>query len=36
MDLSLAAAAKLVGQRLDSEADKRLVREYLDSVEMSN
>ena len=36
VDLSLAAAAKLVGQRLDSEADKRLVREYLDSVEMSN
>jgi len=36
VDLSLAAAAKLVGQRLDAEADRRLVTEYLDSVEMSN
>ena len=36
VDLSLAAAAKLVGQRLDSEADRRLVTEYLDSVEIKH
>ncbi|MCU0621161.1 MAG: hypothetical protein MUC69_06645, partial [Gemmatimonadales bacterium] len=29
VDLSLAAAAKLVGQRLDSDADRRLVEQYL-------
>ena len=34
--LSLAAATKLVGQRLDSDTDRRLVTEYLDSVEIKN
>jgi F-type H+-transporting ATPase subunit b len=34
VDLSLAAAAKLVGQRMDSETDRKLVTEYLDSVEI--
>jgi F-type H+-transporting ATPase subunit b len=29
VDLSLAAASKLVGQRLDSETDRRIVQEYL-------
>lgn len=33
VDLSLAAAARLIGQRLDSEADRRLVEEYLRSLE---
>jgi len=32
VDLSLAAAAKLVQQRLDSEADRKLVMDYLGSV----
>ena len=32
VDLSLAAAAKLVEQRLDTEADRQLVQSYLDSV----
>jgi F-type H+-transporting ATPase subunit b len=36
VDLSLAAAAKLVGQRMDSETDRRLVTEYLDSVEIKH
>lgn len=36
VDLSLAAAAKLVGQRMDSEADRRLVTEYLESVEIKH
>ncbi len=31
VDLSLAAAAKLIETRLDSEADRRLVAEFLDS-----
>ena len=31
VDLSLAAAAKLLEQRLDSEADRRLVTEFLES-----
>ena len=33
VDLSLAAAAKLIGQRLDSSADKALVESYLASLE---
>lgn len=33
VELSLAAAAKLVGQRLDSAGDRALVESYLQSVE---
>ncbi|HEX2249327.1 MAG TPA: F0F1 ATP synthase subunit B [Gemmatimonadales bacterium] len=33
VDLSLAAASKLIGQRLDSDSDRRLVQEYLASVD---
>ena len=33
VDLSLAAASKLIGQRLDAEADRRLVMNYLASLE---
>jgi F-type H+-transporting ATPase subunit b len=33
VDLSLAAASKLIGQRLDSDTDRRLVQEYLASVD---
>lgn len=33
VDLSLAAAAKLLETRLDSEADRRLVTEFLESAE---
>lgn len=29
VDLSLAAASKLIGQRLDSETDRKIVQEYL-------
>ena len=36
VDLSLAAAAKLVGQRMDSDTDRRLVTEYLESVEIKH
>jgi len=36
VDLSLAAAAKLVGERMDSDTDRRLVTEYLDSVEIKH
>lgn len=32
VDLSLAAASKLVQQRLDSEADRRIVQDYLQSL----
>jgi len=32
VDLSLAAASKLVGERLDSEADRKLVTSYLGSL----
>lgn len=32
VDLSLAAASKLVQQRLDTEADRRIVQEYLESL----
>jgi F-type H+-transporting ATPase subunit b len=33
VDLSLAAAAKLIGQRLDSAADRKIVEDYLASLE---
>jgi F-type H+-transporting ATPase subunit b len=33
VDLSLAAASKLVGERMDAEADRRLVTNYLASLE---
>ncbi len=36
VDLSLAAATRLIGQRLDSAADRALVEGYLNSLETSN
>jgi F-type H+-transporting ATPase subunit b len=36
VELSLAAASKLVGERLDTDADRRIVTEYLDSVEIKH
>ena len=36
VDLSLAAASRLVGERLDSEADRQLVTSYLASLETKN
>ncbi|HET6778762.1 MAG TPA: F0F1 ATP synthase subunit B [Gemmatimonadales bacterium] len=33
VDLSLAAASKLLGERLNSENDRRIVQEYLSSLE---
>jgi len=33
VDLALGAAAKVIGQRLDSEADKQIVLDYLAKVE---
>jgi len=33
VDLSLAAAAKLIGRRFDSEDDRKLVEEYLKTLE---
>src|SRR4051812_28860514 len=33
VDLSLAAASKLVGSRLDSETDRRIVSEYLSTLD---
>ena len=36
VELSLAAASKLIGERLDSDTDRRLVTEYLDSVEIKH
>jgi len=33
VDLALGAAAKVIGQRLDSEADKKIVLDYLEKVE---
>jgi len=36
VDLSLAAAARLMGQRLDSAADRALVEAYLSSLEQSH
>ena len=32
VDLSLAAAAKLIGQRLDDDADRKIVEGYLESL----
>lgn len=32
VDLSLAAAARLIEQRFDSDSDRKLVNEYLDSI----
>jgi F-type H+-transporting ATPase subunit b len=34
VDLSLAAASKLIGQRLDSDTDRKLVQQYLTSLEV--
>jgi F-type H+-transporting ATPase subunit b len=34
VDLSLAAASKLVGQRLDSETDRKIVQEYLAGLDL--
>jgi F-type H+-transporting ATPase subunit b len=36
VELSLAAASKLIGARMDSDTDRRLVTEYLDSVEIKH
>jgi F-type H+-transporting ATPase subunit b len=36
VDLSLAAASKLIEQRLDSDADRKIVEEYLDTLEDSS
>ena len=33
VDISLAAATKLLGERLNSENDRRIVQEYLGSLE---
>lgn len=35
VDLSLAAATKLIGQRLDAEGDRRIVTEYLTGLEVA-
>jgi F0F1-type ATP synthase membrane subunit b/b' len=32
VDLSLAAAAKLIGEKVDSEANRKLVTEYLGTI----
>ena len=34
VDLSLAAASKLIGERLTSETDRKLVQEYLSSLDV--
>lgn len=36
VELSLAAASKLIGERLTSETDRKLVQEYLASLDMRN
>jgi F-type H+-transporting ATPase subunit b len=36
VEVSIAAAAKLVGERMDSDTDRRLVTEYLDSAEIKH
>jgi len=36
VDLSLAAASKLIGERLTSETDRKLVQEYLSSLDVRN
>jgi F-type H+-transporting ATPase subunit b len=33
VDLSLAAATRLIGERMDSEADRKLVTAYLSTLE---
>ena len=33
VDLSLAAASKLIGERLDRETDRRIVQDYLATLE---
>ena len=33
VELALGAAAKVIGQRLDSESDRRIVLDYLAKVE---
>jgi hypothetical protein len=33
VDLSLAAASKLIGERLDSDGDRKIVQEYLATVD---
>jgi F-type H+-transporting ATPase subunit b len=36
VDLSLAAASKLVGQRLDSDTDRKIVQEYLAGLDLEH
>jgi F-type H+-transporting ATPase subunit b len=36
VDLSLAAASKLIGERLTSETDRKLVQEYLSRLDVRN
>ena len=36
VELSLAAASKLIGERLNSETDRKLVQEYLTSLDLRN
>jgi len=36
VDLSLAAASKLIGERLTSETDRKLVQEYLSRLDLRN
>ena len=36
VDLSLAAASKLIGQRLDGDTDRKLVLEYLSNLDARN
>ena len=36
VDLSLAAASKLIGERLSADADKQIVLDYLASLEKSH
>ena len=36
VDLSIAAASKLIGTRLDSETDRKLVSDYLATLDTRN
>jgi len=36
VDLSLAAASKLIGERLSADADKKIVMDYLATLESSH
>ena len=36
VDLSLAAAGRLIGQRLEGDADRKLVLDYLGTLESQN